>query len=96
MWEGAEIVGHVAISVGSFRNMFLRKQPCVWSLVTWVDGTQEGPDEDYPPWTTALELINGHIVVERDGTSTAYRIEWVPQASRSAAWEQYGMHKFSP
>ncbi len=54
------IVGHLASVV--LRMRFPAKQPWLWFVVVWLDGSREPKFEDYgPAWRVARELDSGHF-----------------------------------
>ena len=60
-------MGHVATIVDSFRGLLLVKPTRVWLLVTWLDGTRQGIEEDYQPWTSVAELSDDGGALGRHG-----------------------------
>ena len=52
--------GHLASVVGEMR--FPARQPWLWFVVIWLDGSREQSFEDYgPKWYTVRELDSGHF-----------------------------------
>jgi hypothetical protein len=91
--RGGEVCGHVATSVGFFSTPWRprSRQPWVWFIVVWSDGTRERPFEDYPPWTWVSEMTagifewDGHAGDPRSGT---YDVEWLSEDDTASAWEE--------
>jgi len=90
------VVGHVATEVSTFRTPCrpFRRQPWVWLVVVWQDGTKERSVEDYPPWSYVEELSTGRFEwingsdQSRHGT---YEAHWLGAAEASEARERLGI-----
>jgi len=55
-----EVVGHLASVV--MEMQFPPRQPWIWYVIVWSDGTREFKFEDYGPgWWTARELDAGYF-----------------------------------
>lgn len=65
-------VGHIASVVGEMR--FPARQPWVWFIVVWLDGSREFPFEDYGPgWYTIRELDAGYLAYHLPSKMTEKR-----------------------
>lgn len=94
-----EPVGHVASSLGYFTTRGGR-QPWVWLVVVWSDGTKEDSVEDYAPWTYVAEMRAGYFEWT-DGFGRVrgrkhryvgrYEIEWLPRDCALAERERLGV-----
>lgn len=94
-----EPVGHVASSLGYFTTRGGR-QPWVWLVVVWSDGTKEDSVEDYAPWTYVAEMRAGYFewtdgfgrVRDRKHSYVGrYEIEWLPRDCALAERERLGV-----
>ena len=86
-------MGHVATIVDSFRGLLLVKPTRVWLLVTWLDGTRQGIEEDYQPWTSVAELSDGHLTWNKNGPEPGFEVEWLSGQDRDRAWKDFGIHE---
>lgn len=50
---------------------------------TYLDGTHEPDEEDYPPYYSVPELLAGRFTT---GTDITYEIRWLDGEPRDAAW----------
>jgi len=91
--QGTDMIGHVATIVDSFRGLLLARGTRVWLLVTWLDGTRERIEEDYPPWTSVAELSDGHLTWDRNGQEQDFMAEWLSGQERDGAWKDFGIHE---
>lgn len=94
-----EAVGHVASSLGYFTNRGGR-QPWIWLVVVWSDGTKEDSVEDYAPWSYVAEMRAGYfdwpdgsgmMTGRKHGHVGRYEIEWVPRDRALAERERLGV-----
>ena len=94
--RGAELAGHVASEIGSFRSICwpFSSQPQVWLVVVWADGTKQRAVEDYPPWSHVRELDAGRLEwIEgpdrtRHGT---YEARWLSESEAKLVRESLGI-----
>jgi hypothetical protein len=91
--QGTAVMGHVATIVDSFRGLFLVQGKRVWLLVTWLDGTRERIEEDYQPWTSVVELSDGHFTWDRNGEVQDFEATWLSGQDRDRAWKDFGIHE---
>ena len=55
-----ELKGYIASIIGEMK--FPSRQPWLWFVIVWADGTKENPFEDYgPSWYTVRELHAGYL-----------------------------------
>lgn len=89
----------MASSLGYFTTRGGR-QPWVWLVVVWSDGTKEASVEDYAPWTYVAEMRAGYFEW-MDGFGRVrgrkhryvgrYEIEWLPRDRALAERERLGV-----
>lgn len=96
-----EPVGHVASSLGYFTTRGGR-QPWVWLVVVWSDGTKERSVEDYAPWTYVADMRAGYFDFDepygsgrgrgrKHSRAGRYEIEWLPRDRALAERERLGV-----
>lgn len=73
---------------------FWFKLESMWSQVHWADGKHEDIEEDYSPWVSVKELLDGHFATfdsrfDRDGTFEAARVTG-PERDRLWAHLEHG------
>jgi len=78
--------------VDSFTGLFLRRGTRVRLLVTWLDGTREGIEEDYQPWTLVDDLLPGHVTWNNHSQEQDFEAEWLSGEHRDRAWADFSIH----
>jgi hypothetical protein len=61
--------------------------------VAWLDGTREPIVEDYQPWTSVIELSDGHLTWDRNGQEQDFEARWLSGQDRDRAWKNFGIHE---
>lgn len=62
---------------------FPSRQPWVWFVVVWLDGTKEFKFEDYGPgWFTIRELAEGRFEYHGPSVVTRHRLAWFTYHTR--------------
>lgn len=90
------VVGHVAMEVSTFSSPSspFRRQPWVWLVVVWQDGTKERSVEDYPPWSYVEEISTGRfewIGGTNPGRHGTYDTRWLGVGEAKEARERLGI-----
>lgn len=75
-----DLVGHLASVVLEMR--FPRRQPWVWFVIVWLDGSREFKLEDYgPSWYIVRELDKGYFEHHGPSVTTEKRVFGIPLVS---------------
>ncbi len=93
-----QVVGHVATVVDYFRTTLEAevREPWVWLLVRWDDGTTDPVTEDYAPWRYVTEMQRDRLTWDGPdaGRPGVYELVWAADAAEAAAeWERLGISR---
>ncbi|QTF72205.1 hypothetical protein [Arthrobacter woluwensis] len=90
--KDGRVEGWVTTSVAPMRALpaFWLRQEQMWSQVHWADGRREFLEEDYGPWVTVGELLEGRFTAgaSRFDRYETYDAVRVTGPERGRLWEE--------